>query len=239
MNILVFNQKGGVGKTTTALNLGVGLARAGCFPVTLVDLDPQTHLTAALGHQAEDMTWNVSDWLAGREGKAIAISENLSLIAGDCDLDNFAEISNARRKLNGIVIIDAPPVWNPVVAHLMTEADWILTPLEPEFMSMQGVSRLFKTMDKSQISRDKLRLLLCRYDARLVTHREARENLTQRFSDNLLNCVIRKSVRLAESPRYGWSIFDYAPDSLGASDYLELTNYWLKQVASSGETSNG
>lgn len=232
MNILIFNQKGGVGKTTTALNLGAGLARFGHLPVTLVDLDPQTHLTAAMGHRAEDFTWNVSDWLAGRAGKPLEISDKLSLITGDCDPSMKPEISGFRDQPKGIVVIDAPPVWNLTVARLMADADWILTPLEPEFMSMQGVSRLFKTMEKFNISRTKLRLLLCRYDARLIVHRETRESLTQRFSDNFLGGVIRKSVRLAESPGYGHCIFDYAPDSSGANDYLSLTNYWLKQTNS-------
>jgi chromosome partitioning protein len=229
MNILIFNQKGGVGKTTTALNLGAGLARFGNSPVTLVDLDPQTHLTAALGHRAEDFAWNVSDWLAGKPGKSLEIAENLSLIAGDCNPATEPEISSSRMKPEGFVVIDAPPVWNSSVARLMVEADWILTPLEPEFLSMQGVSRLFKTMEKFNIPRTKLRLLLCRYDARLLVHRETRESLTQRFSDNFFGGVIRKSVRLAESPGYGYSIFDYAPDSSGANDYLSLTNYWLRQ----------
>ncbi len=229
MNILIFNQKGGVGKTTTALNLGVGLARSSSFPVTLVDLDPQTHLTAALGLKAEDFAWNVSDWLANRKGSPHIIGDNLSLIVGDSQPETMPTIVPFPIKHDGFFIIDAPPVWNQTVAHLMTQADWILTPLEPEFLSMQGVSRLFQTMERQSIPRSRMRLLLCRFDARLVVHREVRENLTQRFSDNLLNGVIRKSVRLAESPSYGWSIFDYAPDSSGANDYQSLTNYWLRQ----------
>ncbi|MDD5229606.1 MAG: ParA family protein [Methylococcales bacterium] len=229
MNILIFNQKGGVGKTTTALNLGVGLSRFGDFPVTLVDLDPQTHLTAALGLKAEDSFWNVTDWLANRAGTPHVIGEKLSLITGDPEPAITPNLVHFPIKHDGFFIIDAPPVWNQTVAHLMSQADWILTPLEPEFLSMQGVSRLFQTMERQKISRNRLRLLLCRFDARLVVHREVRESLTQRFNDNLLGGVIRKSVRLAEAPSYGWSIFDYAPDSSGANDYLSLTNYWLRQ----------
>ena len=228
MNILIFNQKGGVGKTTTALNLGVGLSRLGKNRVTLVDLDPQTHLTVALGFQTERFTWNVTDWLTGRVGEPQIIDERLSLIAGHYDFSDAVEFTTVPNR-NGVVIIDSPPVWNKTVARLMEQVDWIITPLEPEFMSTQGVSCLIKSMEKNHISREKLRLLLCRYDTRLITHREIREKLQQRFGDNLLGCVIRKSVRLAESPSYGWSIFDYAPDSAGASDYTALTQYWLKK----------
>ena len=229
MNILIFNQKGGVGKTTTALNLGTGLSRFSDFPVTLVDLDPQTHLTAALGLKAEDFSWNVSDWLANHVGTPHVITEQLSVITGDPEPAMMPNLVHFPLKHDGFFIIDAPPVWNQTVAHLMSQADWILTPLEPEFLSMQGVSRLFQTMERQNISRSRLRLLLCRFDARLVVHREIRANLTQRFSDNLLGGVIRKSVRLTEAPSYGWSIFDYAPESSGANDYLSLTNYWLRQ----------
>jgi chromosome partitioning protein len=229
MMILVFNQKGGVGKTTTALNLGVGLARYGNLPVTLVDLDPQTHLTAAFGFQAEDYSWNVTNWLQGQTGEFQKINENLSLIVGDSSPPLRLEIIEKPLHTKGIVIVDAPPFWNSTVAYLMLHCDWLLTPLEPEFMSMQGISRLLKTMEMQKISWDKLRLLLCRFDTRLVTHREVRENLSQRFSENLLNGVIRNNVRLAEAPAYGMNIFDYAPDSAGANDYYALTQYWLRQ----------
>lgn len=229
MMILVFNQKGGVGKTTTALNLGVGLARYGNLPVTLVDLDPQTHLTAALGFQAEEFSWNVTSWLQGQTGEFQKIDENLSLVVGDISPPLNLEIVKKPLETKGIVIVDAPPFWNSTVAYLMLHCDWILTPLEPEFMSMQGISRLLKTMEKLNVSRQKLRLLLCRTDARLVTHREIRESLQQRFSENLIKGVIRNNIRIAEAPAYGMNIFDYAPDSAGANDYYALTQYWLRQ----------
>jgi chromosome partitioning protein len=227
MKILIFNQKGGVGKTTTALNLGVGLARFGELPVTLVDLDQQTHLTAALGYRTENFTWNVSDWLAGKIGSPQQVDERLSLIVGDANPPLNLDLSETVLNSKGVVIIDAPPVWNATVAHLMQRVDWILTPLEPEFMSMQGISRLLETMEKNHISWQKLRLLLCRFDNRLVTHRQMRESLSQRFNEHLLRGVIRNNIRLAEAPAYSRSIFDYAPDSSGANDYYALTHYWL------------
>ncbi len=227
MKILIFNQKGGVGKTTTALNLGVGLAKFGELPVTLVDLDQQTHLTAALGYRTENFTWNVSDWLTGKTGSPQQVDERLSLIVGDANPPLNLDLSETVLNSKGVVIIDAPPVWNATVAHLMQRVDWILTPLEPEFMSMQGISRLLETMEKNHISWQKLRLLLCRFDNRLVTHRQMRESLSQRFSEHVLRGVIRNNIRLAEAPAYSRSIFDYAPDSSGANDYYALTHYWL------------
>ena len=223
MKILIFNQKGGVGKTTTALNLGAGLARVNKKTVTLVDLDPQTHLTAAMGLRAEDLSWNVSHWLAGDEsGQAEAISEQLQLIAGDYNPSLKRLINPAVTTNTDFVVIDAPPMWTPEVAALMIHCDYILTPLEPEFLSMQGISRLMQRMEIANIPWSRLRLLLCRYDDRLVVHREVRARLAERFGQYLLPEVIRNNIRIAESPGYGQSIFDYAPRSAGAEDYSAL-----------------
>lgn len=232
MVILVFNQKGGVGKTTTALNLGVALAHKGKHPVTLVDLDPQTHLTASLGYRAENMAWNVADWLQGRAGKPEEIGTRLYLIPGECE-QLACPLNTQQQQLpdtEGILIVDAPPYWNEAVSAFMARADWVLSPLEPEFLSVQGISRLLQKMESQRIERDRLRLLICRYDARLAIHREVRGKLQARFKANLLPMVIRNSVRLAESPGYGWSIFDYAPESTGAEDYMFLARVCLKEV---------
>lgn len=244
MKIMVFNQKGGVGKTTTAINLGHGLARWGQDQVTLVDLDPQTHLSAALGVRTETLGWNVSDWLSGHTAgeERIKVARNLDLIAGNGNPAPGQAMALRLDEEKGHLIIDAPPVWSAEVAYLIGDCDCILTPLEPEFLSMQGISRLLQRMQACGIPWSRLRLLLCRYDQRLAVHREVRERLADRFGQYLLGDVIRKNVRLAEAPGYGQSIFDYAPDSPGAQDYralvqaLQADPAWRKPNVSASAT---
>ena len=239
MKIMIFNQKGGVGKTTTALNLGAALTRWGSDPVTLVDLDPQTHLSAAMGFRTETLAWNVTDWLAGHGSGAQHIGERLVLVPGDCHPPPERKLERRLDGLTGHLVIDAPPTWNDDVAALLAECDWVLTPMEPEFLSMQGISRLMQRMEASGIPWSRLRLLLCRYDGRLTVHREVRVRLAERFGDHLLPGVIRSNVRLAESPGYGLSIFDYAPDSAGAEDYCALARDLLADKAWRGIENSG
>jgi chromosome partitioning protein len=231
MKILIFNQKGGVGKTTTAVNLGAALARLGRDRVTLVDLDPQTHLTAAWGLRAESHSWNVSGWLAGEPGQPVAIGERLFLVPGDCQATEPRPFANPLITTDGVVIIDAPPSWNDTVARLMTDIDRVLTPLEADFLGMQGINRLLQTMKRADVSWSRLRLLVCRYDVRLAIHREVRERLVQRFRNGaLLPVVVRSSVRLAEAPGFGVSIFDHAPASTGAMDYEAVARIFLNEM---------
>lgn len=229
---MIFNQKGGVGKTTTAINLGAALAKKGDRQVLLVDLDRQTHLTAALGHRAESHDWNVTDWLVGESGQTIPIAPRLSLVPGDCDPPETRQVAaavlEALKDPDRIVIGDAPPTCDAVVASLMAAADCVLTPLEADFLGMQGISRLLQMMKRLDVPWGRLRLLLCRYDHRLIVHREVRERLDQRFRDGtLLPVMIRMSVRLAEAPGHGVSIFEYSPNSSGAKDYVELAEHLL------------
>jgi chromosome partitioning protein len=220
MRVLIFNQKGGCGKTTTAINLGAALARLGDAPVTLVDLDPQTHLTAALGRRAEGQAWSVTQWLAGKPGSALPVSERLFLVPGDSEAQETPVIVNPLGGMEGIVLIDAPPVWSFTVARLVRDCDAILTPLEPDYLGLQGFNRLLRTLKTRGVPWSRLRILICRYVDRLSVHREVRERLGQLFNNGgLLPVVIRNSVRLAEAPGFGLHIFDHAPDSAGACDY--------------------
>jgi chromosome partitioning protein len=230
MRALIYNQKGGCGKTTTAINLGAALARLGDEAVTLVDLDPQTHLTAALGRRADGLAWTVTQWLAGAPGATLPVSKRLFMVPGDCEALEPRRFADPLSGMNGTVLIDAPPVWSVTVERLMAECDVVLVPLEPDFLGMQGFNRLLQTMKKHGVPWSRLRILICRYVDRLSIHREVRERLGQLFKNGtLLPVVIRNSVRLAEAPGFGRHIFDHAPDSTGASDYEAAARALLEE----------
>ncbi|MFC7703590.1 ParA family protein [Plastorhodobacter daqingensis] len=235
MRIIVFNQKGGVGKTTTALNLGAALARAG-QSVTLIDLDPQMHLTAALGFLRPGFAYSVRDWLAGQSGTPLALEQGLSLVPGVPEsamdaADSAMGGAALLRDMPGITILDAPPVWSRGIAHLVRASDLVLSPLEPDFLGLQGVNRLLQTLQDENIPRDRLRLLLSRFAPRLGVHRAVRESLAQRFAPPVLvPLVIRNSVRLAEAPGHARSVFDHAPTSTGARDFAALARLLLSEI---------
>ena len=223
MRVLVFNQKGGVGKTTTAINLAAALLRRGVARVMLADLDPQMHLTAGLGHLQPGFGWSVTDWLSAVPGEPLACAEpGLWLVPGAPG----AELPHLAGSLDPLgaewLVMDAAPSWSPALARIMAEADVILCPLEPDFLGLQGLNRLLRVMSEAGVSRDRLRLLPTRFDTRLAVHREVRGRLEARFGDMLLPCVIRRSVRLSEAPGHGVSIFVHAPRSSGAADHLAL-----------------
>ena len=225
MRVLVFNQKGGVGKTTTAVNLGAALMRRGVGRVVLADLDPQMHLTAGLGHLQPSFGWNVTGWLSGVPGEPLPCAEDgLLLVPGAAGIDLPQPVATPDAFGAEWVVMDAAPSWTPALAAVMTMADLILCPLEPDFLGLQGLNRLLRVMSEAGVARDSLRLLPTRYDARLAVHREVVGRLQARFGEALLPCVIRRSVRLSEAPGHGVSVFRHAPRSSGATDHLALAD---------------
>lgn len=232
MRVLIYNQKGGVGKTTTSVNLGAGLLRSGAGSVLLADLDPQMHLTAGLGFLDNSYEWTTTQWLQNIEGRAFecASEPGLRLVPGNAErIAADAEISrNPDEGGADWVIMDAPPSWEPWIADLMRNVDVILCPLEPDFLGLQGLNRLLRTMREAKIEWSKLRLLLTRFDGRLSVHREVRGRLDDRFGEGMvLPATIRRSVRLAEAPGQGLSIFGHAPGTPVAQDYLALADTLL------------
>lgn len=235
MRVAIFNQKGGVGKTTTAINLSAALAVEGQTTV-VVDVDPQLHLTAALGAAGVQAAGGSAvDWLTGGTviPRFVKGARDLYLIPGEGDaLSNAAARINPTRIAADWVIIDAPPGWSAPLADLLDQCDWIICPLEPDFLGLNGLNQLMRRMQETGQPRSKLKILISRYSNRLAVHREVRGKLIDRFgSESVLPVVVRSSVRLAEAPGQGQTIFQYAPRSTGASDYAQLARTLMQQRA--------
>jgi chromosome partitioning protein len=237
MRLLIHNQKGGVGKTTTAANLGAALLRSGVARrVLLADMDPQMHLTAMLGHGATAHGWTVADWLDGQaatfpaDALAVPDEPGLALVPGCADTVPAVAPPATGGDWTGAdwtgadwTVIDSAPAWSDHMAILAAWADLILCPLEPDFLGLSGVSRLLLRFDAAGIARSRLRFLPCRVNPRLSIHREVQARLIERLGPEMvLPVAIRASVRLSEAPGFGQTIFSHAPGSTGCDDYLAL-----------------
>jgi chromosome partitioning protein len=257
--IAIINQKGGVGKTTTAVNLSAGLARAG-QRVCLADMDPQAHASLHLGLAALPDERSMYDALVGdtplAEIRRLA-AENLCVVGSHIDLAavevELAGVSGREVILRDRLaadpepfdywIIDCPPSLGVLTLNALAAVDEVFIPLQPHFLALHGLSKLLETI--SLVARrvnPQLRLtgvVFCMYEATKLAGEVARdvsEFLQQARGQQspwsgarAFESRIRRNIRLAEAPSFGQSIFDYAPDSPGAEDYRQLTAEVLKQ----------
>lgn len=236
--IAITNQKGGVGKTTSAANIGAGLARAG-KRVVLVDLDPQTNLTKGLGLVNADK--NVYGALLGEYALFIyPLQPNLGLVAGSSALSGFDKAKGddvdreflLKELLDPIsdrcdyILLDCPPAMGLVTLNAYACAGSIYIPLEAQ---MYGVDGLEKVLDLVKRMKRRLNpvltvdgLFFTRYDKRKILHRETTETLREQYPGLVLQSVVRESIALGEAPHKGQDIFSYAPISAGALDYQAL-----------------
>jgi len=241
--IAVFNQKGGVGKTTTTLNVAAGLAMLDRQPVIL-DLDPQAHVSLALGVRGVPSEACMSGFFRSGlplEGMARRVAGGVRLIPGHPDLSKIDALLGgtpgvAGRLRKGLrdtgvfgaspVLIDCAPALGVLSLNALFAADRVLIPVTSDFLTLQGLNRLeiaLQVLEQPLQRRIERRVVLTRYDESRPQCREALANLRQRYGEVLCETRIPDDPALAESPAHGMDIFAYAGDSPGARDYRHLT----------------
>lgn len=247
--IAVLNQKGGVGKTTTAINLGAYLAKAG-KTVLLIDLDPQGNATSGLGLDKQDAEVTSYEVLLaqGTADKAIQETDtgglnilpaNANLAAAEVELvgregrELFLKKAIASLHYN-FIIIDCPPALGLLTLNALAAAEWLLIPVQAEYYAMEGLGQLLDTVQRVRSGLNpKLELLgvvITMYDSRNSLSEQVTEELQKHFGDKVCKTVVPRNVRLAEAPSYGKAIADYDKWSKGARAYKQLAKEVLSRV---------
>jgi chromosome partitioning protein len=255
--ICVANQKGGVGKTTTAINLSACLALTG-KKVLLIDVDSQSNATTGLGIYLKDSQMGVYDLMVG-DAKIDQVVyptaiETLFVIPSTVDLagaevelvsakNREFRLKKALTQLHSdyeFVIIDCPPSLSLLTLNALTASNTVLIPTQCEYYSMQGLGRFVKTikMIKNSLNPD-LRIegiLLTMYDGRTSLANQVREQIGKYFKQSLLGTIIPRNIRLSEAPSHGKPIILYDHQSKGADSYIELAREIIARTKKYAET---
>ena len=250
--IAIANQKGGVGKTTTAINLSASLASLG-KKVLAIDMDPQGNMSSGLGVDKNEVEKTVYDLIIGNIGIEECIYEevieNLDVLPSNIDLSaaeiEFIGVDNKeyilRDEVNKVkekydfIIIDCPPALSMLTINAMTTSDSVLVPIQCEYYALEGLSQLIHTIELVQ---ERLNpeleiegVVFTMYDARTNLSLQVVENVKDNLNQNIYKTIIPRNVRLAEAPSYGMPINLYDPKSKGTESYLLLA----EEVINKGE----
>ncbi len=258
--IAIANQKGGVGKTTTAINLGASLA-ANDLHVLVIDTDPQGNSTTGLGVAKNTGSQTVYDAILGHAELVATVQatafEGLDLVPADKNLVGanieLVDIEHREFRLRealrplrdkyAYVLIDCPPALDLLTLNALAAADSVLIPIQCEFFALEGVSELMDTIDRL---RDSLQhplavegILLTMFDERTNLARQVAQDLREFFGKEVFRTVIPRSVRLAEAPSYGKPILLYDVRSRGAESYIKLAKEILENEQGYRQSTQG
>lgn len=244
----VVNQKGGVGKTTTAINLASCLAIEG-LRILLVDCDPQANASSGLGFPRDDNRRSVYDLLVGDcSAQQVVLPTELELLwllPGSNNLtginielttaeDRAIRLRNALEPIRNdvdLVILDCPPALNLLTLNVLAAAEMLIVPMQAEYFALEGVSELISTLERVRGNVNPSLtiegVLLTMYDDRTNLAQQVTETLREYFRERLYKTVIPRNIRLAEAPSHGKPVAIYDPRSRGADAYFELAREFL------------
>jgi len=237
--ISVINQKGGVGKTTTATNLAHGLALNG-YQVLAIDLDPQAHLASSLGITREDIAGLDAVFLKGipLQSVQMQVRENLKLVSAGGHLNEVENLEGGKSR--GLllksaldqynddvdfIIIDCPPSSGLLVINALFATEEVLIPMTGDYLAMQGLSHLMATLSNFEQALQKTYqqwIVLSRFHDRRKLAQEVKEKLIDYFPDSVLKTSISEAASLAECPGFGKTVYEYKPNSKSSEEYAGL-----------------